>query len=244
MADKKRISGNPLESVKPVDTSGVETRIRRAFTDEEMERLLAIAGIYRAVYLMAACTGLRRSELKGLLWGDVKLEAPKPVVNVRKSIAKDGKDACIPLHVDLVSALRELRNGAGEETTVFPRVPRIERFRRDLKRAGIAYIDAQGRVADFHALRKTFDTNLQRNGVSPRVVMELMRHSDIRLTMKTYTDASRLPTDEAIKTLPSFNGRNSGPQLGPQEMVAIGHGVSQPVTANGGGVAGKPADSQ
>ena len=83
--------------------------------------------------------------------------------------------------------------------------PRIKRFRRDLKKAGIEYIDAQGRIADFHALRKTFDTNLQNNGVAPRVVMELMRHSDIRLTMKTYTDASRLPTDEAIKSLSSFN---------------------------------------
>lgn len=154
---------------------------------------------------------------------------------MRKSIAKDGKDASIPLHVDLVSALRELRNGSGDEAPVFTRVPRIERFRRDLKRAGIAYVDTQGRVADFHALRKTFDTKLQRNGVSPRVVMELMRHNDIRLTMKTYTDASRLPTDEAIKTLPSFNMRNSGPQ----EMVATGHGVSQPVTANRGEVAGK-----
>jgi integrase len=206
MKHKRRISDNALETVELVDTSGVETRIRRAFTDDEMERLLAVAGVYRPVYLMAVCTGLRRSELAGLLWSDLKLDATVPVVNVRKSIAKDGKDASIPLHVDLVSALRELRNGAGDEAPVFTRVPRIERFRRDLKKAGIAYVDSQGRFADFHALRKTFDTNLQRNGVSPRVVMELMRHSDIRLTMETYTDASRLPTGEAIKILPSFNG--------------------------------------
>jgi integrase len=206
MKHKRRISDNALETVELVDTSGVETRIRRAFTDDEMERLLDVAGVYRPVYLMAVCTGLRRSELAGLLWSDLKLDATVPVVNVRKSIAKDGKDASIPLHVDLVSALRELRNGAGDEAPVFTRVPRIERFRRDLKKAGIAYVDSQGRFADFHALRKTFDTNLQRNGVSPRVVMELMRHSDIRLTMETYTDASRLPTGEAIKILPSFNG--------------------------------------
>lgn len=204
MKDKKRISENPLESVETVDTSGAETRVRRAFTDEEMKRLLTVAGVYRAIYLMAVCTGLRRSELAGLLWDDVKLGASTPVVNVRKSIAKDGKDASLPLHPDCAAALRELRNGAGEDEPVFKRVPRIERFRRDLRKAGIDYVDAQGRVADFHALRKTFDTNLQRNGVPPRVVMELMRHSDIRLTMKTYTDATRLPTDEAVKALPHF----------------------------------------
>jgi hypothetical protein len=34
---------------------------------------------------------------------------------------------------------------------------------------------------------------LARSGVSPRVAMELMRHSDMRLTTKTYTDAMSLP---------------------------------------------------
>jgi len=96
MKHKRRISDNALETVELVDTSGVETRIRRAFTDDEMERLLAVAGVYRPVYLMAVCTGLRRSELAGLLWSDLKLDATVPVVNVRKSIAKDGKDASIP----------------------------------------------------------------------------------------------------------------------------------------------------
>ena len=99
-------------------------------------------------------------------------------------------------------------------------------------------------VADFHTLRKTFDTNLQRNGIPPRVVMELMGHGDIRLTMKTYTDASRLRTHEAIKTLPSFNIQNPGLQLGPQEMVATGHKESQRVTATGGEVAGNPTGGQ
>lgn len=41
--------------------------------------------------------------------------------------------------------------------------PRIERFKRDLKKAGGSdYRDAQGRYADFHSLRKTFGTNLAR----------------------------------------------------------------------------------
>ena len=39
----------------------------------------------------------------------------------------------------------------------------------------------------------TYITRLQRAGVSPRETMELARHSDVRLTMKTYTDAAALP---------------------------------------------------
>jgi len=34
--------------------------------------------------------------------------------------------------------------------------------------------------------------------------MEVMRHSGMRLTMKTYTDATLLPVAEAVNTLPSY----------------------------------------
>ena len=36
--------------------------------------------------------------------------------------------------------------------------------------------------------------------VHPRVAMELARHSDLRLTMKTYTDAGQLPLREVIES--------------------------------------------
>ncbi len=52
------------------------------------------------------------------------------------------------------------------------------------------------------ALRVTFCTNLLNAGVHPRVVQELMRHSDIKLTMKNYTDPSQLPVAEALEKLP------------------------------------------
>ena len=204
MRKNGRILLNPLLAVEPVNTLDCETRVRRAFTDDEFRRLIAIAGKYKAVYLMAVYTGLRRSELAGLLWGDIQLDSQPPVVNVRKSIAKNSKDAIIPLHADLVVALRDLRNGTSDDLPVFERVPRIERFRRDLKRAGIAYQNGQGKFGDFHSLRKTFGTNLQKGGVAPRVAMELMRHSDMRLTMKIYTDVDQLPTAEAINIRPSF----------------------------------------
>ena len=75
-------------------------------------------------------------------------------------------------------------------------------FRRDLTRAGIVYQDEQGRRADLHALRKTFGTALVLNGEHPRVVMEAMRHSDLKLTMKLYTDAGQLPVGAALARLP------------------------------------------
>ena len=68
----------------------------------------------------------------------------------------------------------------------------------------IPYIDEHGRRADFHALRHTLATNLARNGVLPRVAMEFMRHNEMRLTNKTYTDVTCLPMAEAAEMLPRF----------------------------------------
>jgi integrase len=45
---------------------------------------------------------------------------------------------------------------------------------------------------------------LNKAGVAPRVVQEAMRHSDIRLTMQTYTDAAQLDVAKALEGLPKF----------------------------------------
>jgi hypothetical protein len=39
--------------------------------------------------------------------------------------------------------------------------------------------------------------------------MEMMRHSDLRLTMSVYTDANQLPVDEGFRCLPSFVASDS-----------------------------------
>ena len=57
-------------------------------------------------------------------------------------------------------------------------------------------------------------------GAPRRVAMEWRRHSDMRLTAKTYTDAGMLPVDATITKLPSLNGAvNPAPQLAPQSLV-------------------------
>src|SRR5207245_2572956 len=88
---------------------------------------------------------------------------------------------------------------------VLKRLPKMEEFRDDLKAAGISgEKDAQGREVFFHSLRHTLGTNLGRGGVPVRVAMEMMRHSDMRLTNVTYTDAAQLPMVEALERLPDF----------------------------------------
>ena len=67
----------------------------------------------------------------------------------------------------------------------------------------LSYCDQRGRYADFHSNRHTFITSLSRNHVSPRTAQTLARHSDIRLTMQTYTHIELADQQAAIASLPA-----------------------------------------
>src|ERR1700736_6410312 len=77
-------------------------------------------------------------------------------------------------------------------------------LRLDLKDAGIPFEDEAGCVADFHALRHSYITLLERSGVSPKIAQELARHSDIRLTMNVYTHTRLHDLAGAVEGLPGL----------------------------------------
>jgi len=215
------IGQNPLRFVERIQTAVEPTRQRRASSAADLQRLIAAAGRRGIVYLVAASTGIRRGELHRLEWRDVVLEMPQPFIFVRRSIAKNHTTTKQPLP-DYVA--RELENFRPADFRPNQRVfsngiPDMDTFRRDLARAGIRYRDEQGRYADFHSLRTTFSTWLAVVGIGERVRMELNRHSDPKLTAKTYTDASVLPVCAAIGTLPVLVGRHSGSHIHSQKIV-------------------------
>jgi hypothetical protein len=80
----------------------------------------------------------------------------------------------------------------------------MEQFKRDLEAAKIRYKDDLGHIADFHALRHTLASNLAAAGIHPAMAKAIMRHSDIGLTMGTYTHTSALALAEAVEKLPIF----------------------------------------
>ena len=199
-----RIKANPLKFVRKIDERGQSRRVRRAFTDDELRQLVAGSGWRGLVYFTAARTGLRREELRQLVWDDLRLEETVPYVRVRVVCAKNKTEEHVALVPEICEALRAHRPGNYlSSDLVFPNgVPQTRRLKRDAERNGIAYCDGSGRYADFHALRYTWATFLQRHGIPQRFAMKLLRHSDIKLTCKVYTDESQLPIYEAIKALP------------------------------------------
>lgn len=198
-----RIKTNPLKIVGKVDGRGQEKRKRRAATDEELRKLVGGSGPRGIVYFTAARTGLRQEELRQLTWDDVALDKSEPSVRVRVVCAKNKTEEPVPLVPEIVEALTTHRPPcATGSDLVFPQVPRCARLQSDLKANGIAYQDEAGRYLDFHALRYTCATFLQRHGIPQRFAMKVLRQRDIRLTAQVYTDELQLPVYNALKGLP------------------------------------------
>lgn len=200
---QRRLLESPFAQVDRIDLRGAQVQHRRALGADELTQLLTVAPENRrVVYLAAACTGLRRKELKRLRWGDVVFDGA--IIRVRAATTKNRRDAVLPMCPELVAALAEHRPAhAAPFTPVFRTLPNNKTVRRDFRAAGITLLDEGGRRADFHALRVTFGTNLTLAGASPREAMELMRHSDIKLTMRIYTDAGKLSLASVVAKLPA-----------------------------------------
>ncbi len=222
-----RIKANPLKFVSKIDERGQRVRLRRAFTDDELRRIISGSGPRGIIYYTAARTGLRQEELHQLTWGDVRLETATPSVTVRAATAKNKCEESVYLVPEIADALKAYRPAHWtSKDLVFPNgIPRASRLKVDAERNGIEYRDQSGRYADFHALRYTWATFLQRNDIPQRFAMKLMRHSDIKLTSKVYTDETQLPIYEAIKGLPRLSECT---QIRAQISGAEGQNLTQP----------------
>ena len=235
---EQMIGQNPLRYVQRMQTAVEPKRRRRAFTADELRRLIGASADRGIIYLVAASTGIRRGELRSLEWRDVVLDVAHPFVFVRKSIAKNHKDARQPLPEYVASELEKARPiDFGTNDRVFKRgMPDMDTFRKDLAAARIVYKDDEGRFADFHALRMTYSTLVALVEASERIRMELNRHSDPRLTAHTYTDTSMLPLWAAINRLPVLIGNGSDSQIDSQKIVSESPNVSTAVPTEPGKV--------
>lgn len=191
----------------------------RFLTEREVEKLInatpddELGRTDRALYLVAAMTGLRQGELFGLRWQDVDLKAKR--VRVRRSFARrrGGRDAqfgkpkskrssrSVPMHDRVAAELREHHERTpfkAHDELVFPHPltgspldgsKALVRLRRSLDAAGL-------RAVRFHDLRHTFGTRMAAVGVPMRTLQEWMGHRDIRTTM-IYADYA--PSDQELE---------------------------------------------
>jgi integrase len=192
---------------------------------------LGLAGPDRVIlYAVAVCTGIRVSELASVTPASLNLEGDVPTVTVAAAYSKHRQEDVQPIPPVIASRLKNWlaenppergktlwpgpwRNRAAEmlrhdlaaarKQWVKAAKSREEKVRRRGNRDFLRYVDSGKRVFDFHALRSTFATNLAIGGTHPRAAQELMRHSDINLTMGTYTNLPKAAIAAELRRLPA-----------------------------------------
>ena len=190
-----------------------KTRYRtRTLTAAEARKLVAAAATDRlgALYVLALTTGMRKGELLALRWPDIDLDSG--VLGVRSTLYRaDGKltiddpktagsRRLIHLTPDAVSTLRQHH-----------RRQEVERqfYGRGWDDTGLVFANTKGRPLEggnvlqrsfyplleragvprvrFHDLRHSAATLLLGAGINPKVVAEMLGHSNISVTLDTYS---------------------------------------------------------
>jgi integrase len=194
-----------------VDRPRIERKAINPLTPDEARRFLAAVRGHRldALFSVALALGLRQGEALGLRWEDIDFSAGTLRVSYQLQRI-EGKLTLVPPKTEksrrtlvlpsmIVERLREhekrqtaerLWSGSkwNDSGLVFanrngdPTQARhvIEQFHEALRSAGLRHIR-------FHDLRHSCATLLLVQGVSPRVVMEVLGHSEIALTMNVYS---------------------------------------------------------
>lgn len=155
------------------------------------------------------------------------MDADPPALTVEAGYSKHRRKGTVPVHPELTSLLRAwiefrpadallwsgkwaknhyaadlLRHDltAARATWIAEADTAEERERRE-QSDFLAYEDASGGKADFHALRHKFITELVKAGVQPKDAKELARHSTITLTMDRYAHVTLQDTAAALSKL-------------------------------------------
>ncbi|MBL8854880.1 MAG: site-specific integrase [Planctomycetaceae bacterium] len=191
----------PLEDAMTIRTGPNKGELAARVSDERKAKLKRVGQERALIYKTLVLTGLRADELRTLSIADLSF-GDVPFIRLRHSNEKNRQGSTLAIRSDLAAELREWIKGRERSEKVFNVSKGILRIMNlDLDAAGIPKVDADGCVVHIHALRHSFGTHLSLAGVAPRVAQAAMRHSDIALTMNTYTDARLLDTAEAVESL-------------------------------------------
>jgi integrase len=143
---------------------------------------------YATLVLFLAVTGLRIGEAIGIKWSDLDGD----VLRVRRTIYEGKADTTktehsnrsLPIPDLLLSRMRSLNSTdwvfcSREGTSLNPGNALKRYIRPVAQELGIA-------LGGWHDFRHTVTTRLLRSGVSPKVVSEILGHSDVEITLNVY----------------------------------------------------------
>ncbi len=181
-----------------------------AYTLEEiLARLNVLQGKARAVMAVASFAGLRDSELRGLRWEDYDDKQVSIERAVWRGTIDDTKTeaskAPVPVLEILAGYLDAYRLSLGTRASGFmfatgKGTPMdLQMF---AQRAVRPALEAAGlKWHGYHACRRGLATNLKRLGVSDNVIKNILRHSSVEVTRRSYIKMVDPDSIEAMEKL-------------------------------------------
>jgi integrase len=247
MVKDGRTDRNPLVHLTPMNAKVDVRRERRCLPPEEFALLLEAArkgkpkrkvtGEDRAMlYLLAANSGLRCSELASLTPESFDLAGDSPSVTVEAAYSKRRRVDTQPLPRDVATVLANWLRGKPPKKHLWPggwvnhaakmvkadlaaarkawiekaSTPEEKKLRHEC--SVLSFRDAAGRVFDFHSLRHLYVSNLAAAGVHPKIAQTLARHSTITLTLDRYTHVGLYDLAASVNSLPTIPIEDPGPE--------------------------------
>jgi integrase len=219
---------NPITHVRQ---SAARQKDPEILSPDEIRNLISkLDSPFQLMVLVAATTGVRRSELFGLQWKDIDFE--KLTIQIRRSVYAQTIGKCktqhsqkpLPVAPNVINALKRWQentqyNLLDDWLFASPRkkgrLPFSPNFvlakiiRPAAVRAGI-----EKRIS-WHTFRHTFSTLLIANGEDIKVVQELMRHGTARITVEIYSQAITNIKRRAQQRIVRMITRTTGPSIGP-----------------------------
>jgi integrase len=203
------IVDDPVAKLERGERPRPEPRVQRVLGREEVARLLACCATrYRPLIATALFTGMRISELLGLVWDDVDLDAGTIHVRAQLSRARRGvpstrvapKTRAAVREIPLVPQLREMLRAHRVGATVagdwvFPSQAGTPLGHRNAQRRALAKAATRAGLEDgrwpplrFHDLRHTFASHLIVDlGLDVAQVSRILGHAQITTTLSIYT---------------------------------------------------------
>ena len=185
---------NPFEEVKIPKTSKQRQPTRYAALDTVLDMIDALDEPAATVVATAAFSGLRKAEIQGLKWEDLKdgeLHVQRSawrttaIQEVKTEASKGG----VPVIPILAEHLEEHRNGFPKEGFIFTgskmgRPLDLHNLANRVIRPALN--DAKIPWCGWHGFRRGLATNLHTLGVPDTDVQRLLRHANVRVTQDSY----------------------------------------------------------
>lgn len=207
--------------VRDVTAPGRSAKLRGpAYTMSDIESHLTAVGKKDkkafTVIMVAAFTGMRESEIRGLRWVDYDGASLNVVRSVWRTVVNQPKtessEASVPVLPLLQKALNEHRGRVNGQDHQY--IFAGERRGTPLNLANLARRVIVPALADYsneiqqhvewkgwHAYRRGLATNLKSCGVPAKVAQSILRHSSVTLTLDIYTQTTDPESRAALEKI-------------------------------------------